>query len=134
MRDFRALLLRHHALALVLAMVALCMKIMVPAGFMFGQNSKVLTVEICGGSVDNLAVTKLVIPMKNDRDDAGHKQGKGECSFASLSKASMPGTDLALLALALAFIFAQGIAPKPFPHPKRQPYMRPPLRGPPALI
>ncbi|HIQ17418.1 MAG TPA: hypothetical protein EYH41_05390 [Novosphingobium capsulatum] len=77
---------------------------------------------------------KIAIPMKGEPSDSTGKQGKGDCPFSSLSMASMTGADPALLALALAFILALGFAPVRTSHPKRVSYLRPPLRGPPALI
>lgn len=130
----RALLMRHRTLALLVVIAALCMKIVVPTGFMIGQNSKVLTVQICDETFGNHAVKQLIIPMKDGSSDAGSKQGKGECPFSSLSMASMTGADPALLALALAFILALGFAPVQTAHPKRVTHLRPPLRGPPALV
>jgi hypothetical protein len=130
----RALLLRHRALALLVVMAALCMKIVVPTGFMIGPNSKILTVQICDEAFGNQAVKQIVIPMKDGGSDSGQTQGKAECPFASLSMASMSAADPALLALALAFILALGFAPARIPLPKRVSYLRPPLRGPPALV
>lgn len=115
-------------------MAALCMKVVVPTGFMIGQNSKVLTVRICEEITGNHAVKQLVIPMKDGGSEPGHKQGKGECHFASLSMASMTGADPWLLVLALAFILALGFAPARLSLPERVFHLRPPLRGPPALV
>ena len=134
MNQLRAFLMRHCALALLVVMAALCMKIVVPTGFMIGQDSKVLTVQICNDAFGNHSVKQLVIPMKDGGSESGSKQGKAECPFASLSMASMTGADPVLLALALAFILALGFAHTPIPFSKRVPYLRPPLRGPPALV
>lgn len=134
MQVLRAFLLQHRLLALVVVMAALCMKIVMPTGFMIGQNSKVLTVQICDDAVGNLVVKQLVIPMKDGGGDSRHEQGKGDCPFSSLSMASMTGADPTLLALALAFILALGFAPASFPLSKRIQHLRPPLRGPPALV
>lgn len=134
MQRMRAFFLRHRAVAILVVMVALCVKIVVPTGFMIGQNSKVLTVQICDEAFGNHAVKQIVIPMKDGGNESGHKQGKGECPFASLSMASMTGADPSLLALALAFILALGFAPARIPLPKRVSHLRPPLRGPPALV
>ena len=130
----RALLMRHRTLALLVVITALCMKIVVPTGFMIGQNSKVLTVQICDETFGNHAVKQLIIPMKDGSSESGNKQGKVECPFSSLSMASMTGADPALLALALAFILALGFAPVQTALPKRVTHLRPPLRGPPALV
>lgn len=130
----RTLLMRHRALALIVVMAALCMKIVVPSGYMIGQNSKVFTIEICDGAFGSSTFKQIEIPMKEAGGESGHKQGKAECPFASLSMASMTGADPSLLVLALAFILALGFAPAPIPRPKRVHYLRPPLRGPPALV
>jgi hypothetical protein len=127
-------LLRHRALALLVVMAALCMKVVVPSGYMIGQNAKVLTVQICDEITGNKVVKQLVIPMKDGGSESGHKQGKAECPFTSLSMASLAGADHTLLVLALAFILALGFAPAPIPLPKRISHLRPPLRGPPALV
>ncbi|WP_263588860.1 DUF2946 family protein [Sphingopyxis sp. GC21] len=134
MSRMRAFLLQHRFLAITLVMAALCMKIVVPAGYMIGQNAKVLTVQLCTDGLGHAVTAKIAIPMKGEPSDSSGKQGKAECPFASLSMASMSGADTALLALALAFILALGFAPFPTPHPKRVSYLRPPLRGPPALV
>lgn len=128
----RTFLLQHRHLALLVAMAALCMKVMVPAGFMIGQNSKVLTVQICDDASGNHTVQQLVLPMKDSGSASDQKQGKGDCPFASLSIASMVGADPSLLALALAFILALGFAPARIALPKHIFHLRPPLRGPPA--
>jgi hypothetical protein len=130
----RAFFLRHLAVTILVVMAALCMKIVSPTGFMIGQNSKVLTVQICDEAFGNHTLKHLVIPMEDGGSESGHKQGKGECPFASLSMASMAGADPSLLALALAFILALAFAPARIPAPKRASYLRPPLRGPPALV
>lgn len=133
MNPLRTLLMRRRALALLVVLAALCMKIVVPTGFMIGQDSKVLTVQICDEAFGNHAVQQLVIPMKGGENESGSKKGKGECPFTSLSMASMAGADPSLLALALAFILALGFAPARFTLPQRASHLRPPLRGPPAL-
>ena len=130
----RAFFLRHRALAIVLVLATLCMKAIVPTGFMIGQNAKVLTVQICDDAFGNHAVKQIAIPMKDGSSESGSKQGKGECPFTSLSMASMSGADPALLALALAFILALGFVPTRTAYPERVFHLRPPLRGPPALV
>ena len=130
----RAFFLRHRGLAIVLVLATLCMKAIVPTGFMIGQNSKVLTVQICDDAFGNHAVKQIAIPMKDGSSDSSGKQGKGECPFTSLSMASMSGADPALLALALAFILALGFVPTRTAHSERVFHLRPPLRGPPALV
>ncbi|MBB5985760.1 DUF2946 family protein [Sphingobium lignivorans] len=133
MLPLRALFLRHRAIALLLVLAALCMKALVPGGYMIGQSSKVLTVQICHDGLGEPITRQIVIPMNGEPGDHGSKQGKSDCAFSSLSMASLAGAGPALLAIALAFIIALGFAPVRLPHPQRIFHLRPPLRGPPAF-
>lgn len=134
MNPLRAFLLRYRSLAFMMVLAALCMKALIPSGYMIGQNSKVLTVQICHDGLGETITKRIVIPMNGDPSDSTGKQVKGDCAFTSLSMASMAGASHALLAIALAFIIALGFAPMQLPRPKRMFHLRPPLRGPPALI
>jgi hypothetical protein len=99
---------------------------------MVGQHSQALTVEICHDGMGEAAAGQLIIPAKGDTGEPSGKQAKGECPFTALSMASLSGADTALLAAALAFILALGLAPVRRTLPRRIHYLRPPLRGPPA--
>lgn len=134
MSRMRAFFMRHQFMAFAVVMAALCMKVLVPSGFMIAQNSKVLTVQICNDGLGHSLTKQLVIPMKGEPSDSSSKQGKGDCPFSSLSMASVAGADQALLGLALAFILALGFAPVRVALPVPALYLRPPLRGPPARI
>lgn len=134
MQQLRALLFRNRTAAILVVLAALCMKIVVPTGFMIGQGANVLTVEICADASGDHLTKQIVIPMKDGGEKSGGKQSKGECPFSSLSMGSLAGTDVALLALALAFILALGFAPVRYSRLKDASFLRPPLRGPPALI
>jgi hypothetical protein len=134
MNCLRAFFVRHRVMAFVVVMAALCMKVLVPSGYMIGQDSKVLTVQICYDGSGHSLTKQLVIPMKGEPSDSSGKQGKGDCPFSSLSMALVSGADQALLGLALAFILALGFAPTRGVLPRPFFYLRPPLRGPPALL
>ena len=129
MSGLRALLARHRNLAIAMVLAALCMKALVPAGFMLGQHSRVLTIEICSDSLGHPVTTQLTIPMKGGHEG---EKGKGECPFSSLGMASLTGANPALLALALAFILALGFTALPLAPVQRFHHAQPPLRGPPA--
>ncbi len=137
MTVLRALVLRHHLLAMVLVGAALCLRMVMPAGVMVAPETKVLTIRICVDSLDHDAIAQVAVPMKGTAGKSGSSggsSGKGECAFSSLSMAATGGADGILLALALAFILTLGFAPTPAPRPRRLARLRPPLRGPPLSL
>lgn len=131
----RTLLLHHRAMAVMLVMMALCMKALVPTGYMVGQGTKTLTIEFCSEGLTETAAKQIVLPMKDDsgRSSSDHEKAKGDCAFSSLSMASLTGAQPALLSGALAFILAKGFAPPIAPVVQSTFDLRPPLRGPPAV-
>ena len=138
MHPFRTFLLRHRAMAIAVMALALAMKAIVPAGYMVGTESKVLTIRICddtqlsAAAHNALSARDIAIPMKGE--PAGkHSKADGTCPYGALSFAGLAGADPILLALALLFILATGFAALALPAPSRIAHLRPPLRGPPAL-
>jgi hypothetical protein len=106
------------------------MKALVPAGYMIGSNTHLLTVEICADS-QGLHLTRT-LPVPGENQPADHAKSDGHCGWGVLAMSALGGADLALLALALAFILLLGMAPaKPIREARKQ-HLRPPLRGPPA--
>ena len=136
MTELRALFLHHRAMAMMLVAVALCMKALVPTGYMVGQGGKTLTIEFCSDGLTELAAQQIVIPMKDGSDDSSgdHGQAKGDCAFSALSMASLGGAQPDLLADALSFILTTGFAPPVAPVLQSSFDLRPPLRGPPAVL
>lgn len=130
----RAFFLKHRSMALMLVLVALCMKALVPTGYMVGSSSKTLSIEFCSDGLTQTAAKQIVIPMKDDADRSSgeHDGAKGDCAFSALSMASLGGAQPDLLADALVFIQATGFAPQPAPALQSSFDLRPPLRGPPA--
>lgn len=133
MEAIRTFFRRHRALAGLLVVAALCLKAAVPTGFMIGAEARTITVQICRDVSGGAISQQMTIPVNQDADAHG-KPAKGECPYASLSMASLSGADPVLLALALAFIIALGFAATQIVPPRREYHLRPPLRGPPALI
>lgn len=129
----RTFFLRHRALALLLVAATLCLKALVPTGYMIGHQSKALTVLICSDGMDQAAAKQLSIPLRGEPGDGAAKQGKGDCPYGALSMASLAGADPGLLTLALAFILALGFAAAAPNLTRPIDHLRPPLRGPPAF-
>lgn len=125
---------QHSGLAFGLIALALCLKIVVPSGFMISQETRTFTVLICHDASGTGQDLKVTVPIKSSGSETPGKPAKGECPYGALSMASLGGADPVLLALALAFILALGFAPVRLTLAKRFAYAQPPLRGPPALI
>jgi len=131
----RAFFLAHRRLAALLLAMALCMKVLIPAGYMIGQQSTQLTVQICAEPGDSGHVRQLAIATHGKGGEQAPDQGKADsiCPYSALSMATLGGADAPLLAAALAFILALGFAAPPILRTSRIHHLRPPLRGPPAL-
>ena len=136
MGTLRAFFRDHRQLAMLLVALALVMKVMVPTGYMIGTDSKALTIQICADGSGQHFTKQIVIPMTGKPQSERGEQGKadGTCPYFALSMASLGGADLALLAIALAFILTLGFAPVRRPWLQGIFHLRPPLRGPPALV
>ena len=143
MHALRAFLLGHRGLAAFAVALALCMKVLLPVGYMLsssldGSSTRVLTLALCHtGSEDGPTVANVTVPVDGQaKGDGKGTSGKadGQCAYSSLSMSAVGGASPALLALAFAIILALGLAPArrlPF---GRIAYLRPPLRGPPSFV
>jgi hypothetical protein len=134
MFSLRAFFRDHFGLSALVIALALAMKILVPAGYMPGEQAKTFTVQICADAQGQHLTQQIAIPMKGDSNDSQgkHVGGDGVCSFTALAMGSLSGADVVLLAIALAFILATGFTPATPPRLERIFHIRPPLRGPPA--
>lgn len=132
MRGLRAALQDRWRWALLLVVLALTVKAVVPGGFMLSEQDQVLTITICADSSGAHLTRDVVVPHKDDAQERAAQHAKGAtCPFSALDMAGMPGADPVLLAAALAFILAIGLAPLTAPRPSAPARLRPPLRGPP---
>ncbi len=135
MQALRAQIRDHARLTLVLLALALVVKAAVPAGFMLSAGGdRLLTVTICSDATGVPEQVQILIPSKKDAGgDHSKAADKGQpCAFAGLGHAALGGADPILLAAALAFILLVGLAPLHAPRRRDLPFLRPPLRGPPA--
>jgi hypothetical protein len=135
MLPLRAFIRDHRRLAIVLVALALCMKIMVPAGFMIGTAGKSLSIAICNGRGADLT-TQINLPQTGQSHEKAAEQGKAAdaCPFAALTMAALSGGPTALLVVALAFILARGVWPAAVAQPAQPLFLRPPLRAPPLRV
>lgn len=136
MHFLRALIQDHRSFALLLIFCALFVKALIPAGYMIGPSTKILTVTICTDVTGEMVSKQIEIPMESGSHDpsSGHGKADGSCSFTSLAMAGLTGADAQLLAVALAFILLLGFAPTALALTSNNHHLRPPLRGPPAAV
>ena len=133
MRTWSRLLREHRCLAAILVAMVLCMKALVPAGFMVGTNAKLITVEICADASGGKLTRQMVIPLEGGTggEQSDHDKSDASCAWTALAKAAHSGADVELLVLALAFILALGFLRQAAEPVRRSCHIRPPSRGPP---
>jgi hypothetical protein len=133
MESFRAFLLTHRRLAVLLIAAALCMKALIPEGYMLGGDTRVLTVQICADSLGYIVTKQIIVGQGGHSSTADKAKADSPCAFTALTHGALGGADAVQLALALLFILTLAFAPLLPARAKRIAHLRPPLRGPPAL-
>lgn len=136
MQALRTFILERPRAAILALLIALCMKALMPAGFMVSGNAKTFTVTLCTDGSGGKQTVEIAIPTNSAHkaDKGGDTASVGKCAFSGLGTPALGGADALLLAFAFAFILMLGLAPaKRLPF-RQTAYLRPPLRGPPALI
>lgn len=137
MRTITTLIRDHRILAMLLLAVALCVKAVVPQGYMLGSGQKTLSVQLCYDGIEH-RTAQIAIPVDTERSNpAGpHQDGRPDqhCAFTALSMGALGGVDTPLLEQALIFIIARGIAPPDVILSERLSRLLPPLRGPPTSL
>lgn len=130
MGRLRAYLREHYRLAMVLVALALVIKAVVPTGYMIGSQGKALTILVCGDVSGDHLTKQITVPGKAE----SQAKTSETCPYASLSFASLDADLPVFVALAIAFLLLLGFAPVRIPKLASLTHIRPPLRGPPALI
>jgi hypothetical protein len=136
MQAVRHFIAQRH-LAVLLCVATLLLKLLVPTGYMIGDDHGRPTITVCSG----MATRTMAMDMPGmDSAAADHGKskdhGKAEmpCVFSALSAAVMGATDPIQLAALVAFVLALGLAAIILPGPSRPARLRPPLRAPPAYL
>lgn len=119
---------------MLIVALALCVKAIVPTGYMVGGGERTLVVQLCSDGLGKAMMTRIAIPMAPASEQQPHEQGGDDspCAFGALSLGALAGADAPLLADAALFIIARGFAPVVALPLERLFHLRPPLRGPPA--
>lgn len=132
MRAVRAILLQKHGLALTLLALALCMKALVPAGFMVEARATSLTILVCADASGAHSAIQVAIPHA-DREHGADAKLHEACPFSVLSLASAGSTDPIQLAIALALILLLGVLATSRLRLAPMARVLPPQCGPPVL-
>ena len=134
MRSHRAFRLHHRAVAAALVALALCMKALVPAGYMVAPQARTFTLLVCADSLGQRTATQVSIPARDGTHQNTDATAKTHevCPFAGHAFPALGGAAPILLALAIAFVLALGFAPVTLAVIRRVAHLQPPLRGPPA--
>jgi hypothetical protein len=149
----------HHWAAALIVALALALRALIPGGYMLSATPDGLAIVPCSavftpapepaaagphdhhlmvshGGMDHAAIAAHAAakpsPSSPKAEHEKHAAAQQACPYAVLSLASLAGTDPILLAAALAFVLALAFAPRPLPSFRRTPFLRPPLRAPPA--
>lgn len=118
---------RTRPILLLLALFALSVRALVPAGFMPTQSAGGWTLEICTGQ----GLVKVEVGGKPDKRDGG--SAPSICAFAGTLAPLLPSLPLAAMLLALAFtpaLYGNAFSVPVVAVARR---LRPPLRAPPRF-
>lgn len=120
---------------MLLVALALAIKAIIPDGFMPSFGGTTISLQICADATGQSISTQITLPAKGSGDGSGGQDAKGQglCAFAALGHGALPGVDPVLLLAALLFLFVLAFAPLAAATLRRLAFLRPPLRGPPAL-
>jgi len=132
MTGLRALTRDHRTLAMLLLAVVLCVKALVPSGYMVGGSLQTITVQLCFDGTSHKTV-QLAVPAEGGSHQDNQGQPDSPCAFSALSMGALGGVDAPLLAIALAFILALGFAPVRPVALRSYSRLLPPSCGPPAI-
>tara|TARA_R110000868_G_scaffold212918_3_gene462808 strand:- start:7069 stop:7473 length:405 start_codon:yes stop_codon:yes gene_type:complete len=130
----RNLVLANRPFACAVLALALLMKIVMPAGFMPTVSNGQIVVSICSGTGPmTMVMTIPGLGQEKSEGDGHHGKAEQPCAFSGLSAPSLAAADPILLAAAILFVLALGTRPMALPASTAPSYLRPPLRGPPAI-
>ncbi len=120
------------------------MKVLIPSGYMVSSAQGRIAITLCSG-ITAQDMTPKAMAMPGMHDDGGasspnhdrsskHDKAEMPCAFSSLTAHALESVDLVLRVAAIAFVMARARRyVRPLPGALTR-YLRPPLRGPPAVL
>ncbi|WP_188768770.1 hypothetical protein [Novosphingobium endophyticum] len=132
MRTLRQFFRDRPALAALLLAAALCLKIVLPAGYMPSAAGSDMVVALCSSMAPEGQTVTIRIPGKAGQDDMSGS-AKQSCAFAPLAAAVLGSVPPAIVLAALLFVFVAAILGQPLALRPVTARIRPPSQGPPAF-
>jgi len=133
MATLRALLRHQRLLTMLVIALTLCVKALLPTGYMLSLATQTLTVTLCSDGSGEHRTLDIAIPQSGNQQQQSPQKADSPCAFSALGWTATGDAYAPLLALALLFILSLGFAPHILPTLSRLHFARPPLRGPPVL-
>ena len=116
-----------YSLGLVAALLALCLRLMAPVGWMPVASGNGVVFTLCSGSgTETVALGKHGTPASPETG-AAH----GPCAFAGMGTPALPDVPPAVALQIFLLFIALGLAATARLHAPAPDWLRPPLRGPP---
>ena len=112
----------------MLLAAALCLKIVLPAGYMPVASGRDLVVALCSSAGSEGATVTVSIPHKDGQDLV-----QDSCAFAPLVAVALGSVPPAIAMAALLFAFVAAILRRPLELRCVEARSRPPSQGPPAF-
>lgn len=131
-RTLRQFFRDRPALSALLLAAALCLKIVLPAGYMPSASGGDVVVALCSSAAPAGETVTIRIPGKAGQDDMSGS-AKHSCAFAPLAAAALDSVPPAIVLAALLFVFVAAILGRTLALRPLDAQVRPPSQGPPAF-
>ena len=91
MQGLRTFWQSHRRLAALLIALTLCLKALMPAGYMLGGDTRILTVEICADASGHRITRQIAIPQENRQSPSDQAAKKSApCPWSALCPFAAP--------------------------------------------